>query len=631
MTPKLIQNKTTSKTLSKRKNSKNNISMNHSLKKIFDLDDKIENLSTDIGNLYRKYSQIKKERLIKEQTHQILVNRIKYLNGERGTSRQNSLSKNKIHVRVNSKLSKNKHNNNYDNNSIKSNKSSINIINYKNRKRHNKNKSTLACRSCKDIKIEDMSKYNIIKNSNINNDNNNIYIIINNPNNIHHITSERKNMPLRITENNTLCRIDNNTNHNNITETNNKENIFVNGNNIHEIISSIKKMTPINNCKFLNENFNSENSIIDKKIEFKENKKKRPNFLDLYNNDNNPNLEEGSSSKKEFRRNILKDLSNSKKKETSKNINFDKKIDIQKLFIPKYINLNNNSNSYKTLIDKKISNLNNNINSNGTDISSFNSEYSLIQKNKIKINENVNKILNNYYPKKYINNYFEYLHPNSKYKSKHNNRVIFTPPPQRFPKRHLTNNSTTKNNSLNSFGINNISNFSYTNNTNNNTSLNFNYSNLYSTQKKFTLNNKVKKETYSSSIEKKRKALGLENSYFLQNYNSIRESNIITSELSKIYKKNDDISNAVGNVEKEKLIKVRKIKNDKDLKNKTQTILYKKVSKTNYNDLFRKIKTTSDFYNYKSNNRERNIDDENSMKNISSVISTKNKMNYIKM
>ena len=145
------------------------------------------------------------------------------------------------------------------------------------------------------------------------------------------------------------------------------------------------------------------------------------------------------------------------------------------------------------------------------------------------------------------------------------------------------------------------------------------------------MNNKVKKETYSSSIEKKRKALGLENSYFLQNYNSIRESNIITSELSKIYKKNDDISNAVGNVEKEKLIKVRKIKNDKDLKNKTQTILYKKVSKTNYNDLFRKIKTTSDFYNYKSNNRERNIDDENSMKNISSVISTKNKMSYIKM
>ena len=124
MTPKLKHNKTNSKTLSKKKYSKNNLSMSHSLQKIFDLDDKIETINTDIEKLYRRYSQVKKERLMKEKTQQILVNRIKYLNGERGTSRHKSLSKNKIHVRVNSKLSKNNINTS-DNSGLKSNKSSI--------------------------------------------------------------------------------------------------------------------------------------------------------------------------------------------------------------------------------------------------------------------------------------------------------------------------------------------------------------------------------------------------------------------------------------------------------------------------------------------------------------------------
>ena len=632
MSQKLILKKTTSKTLSKRKNSKKDISMNHSLQKIFDLDEKIETINTDIENLYRRYSQVKKERLMKEHTQHILVNRIKYLNGERGTSRHKSLSKNKIHVRVNSKLSKNNNNyNNYysinnDNNSIKSNKSSINIINHKN-KNHYKSKSNLICRSCKDIKIENMSKYNIIKGSNINNDNNNIYIIINNPNNINQITSERKNIPNRILENNNINRNDNPINQNNITDINEKENIFllnVNGNNIHEIISTIKKVTPCNNSKCLNEKNNSENKNIDKNIEFQENKKNRPNFLDLYNNSN---LEEGSSTKRTYRRNILKDFSNSKKKESPKNTNFDKKIDIQKLFIPNSISLNNNSKSYKKLINKKIVNNNSNV----MDLSSNNSEYSLIQKNKSKkkLNGNVNKIISNYYPQKYINNYFEYLHPNSKYNTLHNNRSIFTPTPQRFPKRNIINSSNAKNNSLISLGINNLSNVSYTNTISNNINLNINYNSLYNTQNKFILNNHLKKETYCSSIEKKRKALGLEKSALLQNYQSLRESNIVINELSKIDINNNNITNAIKNEENEKLIKVRKRKMDEDIKNKTQPILYKKVAQTNYNNLFKKIKTTSNFYNYR-NNVDRN-EEENNIKNASTVVPTKSKKSYIKI
>ena len=71
---------TKKKNLSKRKN-------NESKSENFTIEDENSNMrlftiNSDIDKLYRKYSEIKKKRLSKEKTQQILVNRIKYLKNE---------------------------------------------------------------------------------------------------------------------------------------------------------------------------------------------------------------------------------------------------------------------------------------------------------------------------------------------------------------------------------------------------------------------------------------------------------------------------------------------------------------------------------------------------------------------
>ena len=43
---------------------------------------RLTSLNSDIEKLYKKYAEIKKERLLKEKSQQILVNRLKYLRNE---------------------------------------------------------------------------------------------------------------------------------------------------------------------------------------------------------------------------------------------------------------------------------------------------------------------------------------------------------------------------------------------------------------------------------------------------------------------------------------------------------------------------------------------------------------------
>ena len=43
---------------------------------------RLTSLNSDIEKLYKKYTEIKKERLLKEKSQQILVNRLKYLRNE---------------------------------------------------------------------------------------------------------------------------------------------------------------------------------------------------------------------------------------------------------------------------------------------------------------------------------------------------------------------------------------------------------------------------------------------------------------------------------------------------------------------------------------------------------------------
>ena len=95
-------------------------SQNKTLKKE-ETSSRLTSLNSDIEKLYKKYAEIKKERLLKEKSQQILVNRLKYLRNEakRSVSKKDKQEKKfgeggdeeknkKIFVKVNSKYKYNK-------------------------------------------------------------------------------------------------------------------------------------------------------------------------------------------------------------------------------------------------------------------------------------------------------------------------------------------------------------------------------------------------------------------------------------------------------------------------------------------------------------------------------------------
>ena len=170
--------------------------------------EKLSALNLDIEKLYKKYAEIKKERLLKEKSQRILVNRIKVLRSQQNSSKNKEKVGNlkrfenyqKIQVKVNSKYNNKrnilkrykKHKGNkidsdarsgkyktINNNNIK--ESRINTVtmntNSNNKSDHKLDSETYNINSIDDFLKK--YKYNIgNKNSN-----NNIYIIINNPNN----------------------------------------------------------------------------------------------------------------------------------------------------------------------------------------------------------------------------------------------------------------------------------------------------------------------------------------------------------------------------------------------------------------------------------------------------------------
>ena len=76
--------------------------------------EKLSELNLDIEKLYKKYAKVKKERLMKEKSQRILVNRIKVLRSQQNSSKNKeriaNLKKNenfqKIQVKMNSKYNK---------------------------------------------------------------------------------------------------------------------------------------------------------------------------------------------------------------------------------------------------------------------------------------------------------------------------------------------------------------------------------------------------------------------------------------------------------------------------------------------------------------------------------------------
>ena len=185
--------------------------------------EKLKELNDDIEKLYKKYAQVKKERLMKEKSQQILVNRIKVLKHQESSSRNKenmrstfrlSENDNKIHVTINSRYKNNnnllKKFKNYEKKHNFSNDSGIKDSNDRTVKNYkiinsNSNFNNTFDRSNNSIGVGnitnsiDNSALNSMNNENISlnninellkrynignkNSNNNIYIIINNPNN----------------------------------------------------------------------------------------------------------------------------------------------------------------------------------------------------------------------------------------------------------------------------------------------------------------------------------------------------------------------------------------------------------------------------------------------------------------
>lgn len=294
--------------------------------------DKLSELNLDIENLYKKYTKIKKERLMKEKSQQILVNRIKVLRNQQNSSKKKENLKNlekcqKIQFKVNNKyknsaailkryrFSERKHGTDFGTKNITSTsinrnkKKNLNGSKEDNNKGDNKfEEENISKGSLNVNNIEDFLKkykYNIgNKNSN-----NNIYIIINNPNNF----SEKKsksNDKNRNLESDTFTYksndITNYVNRNNNNRTHVKsdidldseiegENIILmktDGRNIKDIIDSINRRYEKNKFN-TNESIYMENKSVDEKYKdnYNYNIKTIKNNDDqnkkIINNDNN--------------------------------------------------------------------------------------------------------------------------------------------------------------------------------------------------------------------------------------------------------------------------------------------------------------------------------------------------------
>ena len=214
--------------------------------------EKLSELNLDIEKLYKKYAKVKKERLMKEKSQRILVNRIKVLRSQQNSSKNKeriaNLKKNenfqKIQVKMNSKYNKrnilrryrhsnkNKNSNeseaksgNYktinNNNNLKDNKiNSISVNSNSNNKSDNNYENQRNYNESININsIDDfLKKYKY--NFGNKNSNNNIYIIINNPNNY----PEKKSGDCNSDKNYKNHTEMNKNDHNKINEFNNDEN-----------------------------------------------------------------------------------------------------------------------------------------------------------------------------------------------------------------------------------------------------------------------------------------------------------------------------------------------------------------------------------------------------------------------
>ena len=425
---------TKSNKLSKRKNKE-------SKSENFTLEDEDSNMrlftiNSDIEKLYRKYSEIKKKRLSKEKTQQILVNRIKYLKNEvkRSVSKkdkknlnnkennikiqmkieENYVNKNQTKKKVNNKNKGSEKQNNLFNDtesiskisfneseSIGKSSAEIKIKNSKENfidKENDQNLCNINNKGRNSIKnISRRNKYNIGNN----NSNNNIYIIINNPkdfineNSLNHLqntinyTFENKVSKncdrYKRRYNNLNRKYKNQKNYINFSQ--NGENIILmtaDEKKLQDIINSINKINNRNTANVHNKNnsevinerepISSEKNEVNKKINTRNINNDsikneeindefiRPNFLNLYNNEDNSTIKQHidvntfnkteSSFLQTTESFLTNNILNDKSREESKNKNNIKPKNKKNSVISQVINKDNNINEQHNFLFK---------------------------------------------------------------------------------------------------------------------------------------------------------------------------------------------------------------------------------------------------------------------------------------
>ena len=528
-----------------------------------DSDSRLFTINSDIERLYKKYSDIKKKRQSKEKTQQILVNRIKYLKNEvkrsvskkeKEKNKQKKYNDMKISVKIEESYINNKQKNKYKiKDKYKYNTLSnenVNIMNLNN-KENNMNEQNISNNMNTIENLLKKNRYNIGNN----NSNNNIYIIINNPKNF-------------CTENILNNNLDNNINY---RYNNNKINKSKEGQNIKSKISHKKNKSENNfiniskkgeNIILMNANESKIQDIINSINNIANVKSSNSNNINTkYNQNNKYNNRINENNKKIITRNI------------SNNITITKNEDANDDFIrPNFLNLYNNEDTLimKQQIDINTFNKTESSIFQGTESSISNNilkDKSIDDNNNINIKQKFKK--NNVINNNIINNEIqdEIKLNNFLFNTMHSISCSSSETKINFDKNNQVN-KVKKNNSNNNLNNKNILtkknnyNISYIKNKNNeirsyhNNNIithnnNHKFGNLSQDKKR---NNHFRNDSYNNSIENKRRFLGLEFKPYKR-----REFSIQTEQNSEKKKKILNRVNKFNNLyEKINLIKVKK-------------------------------------------------------------------------
>ena len=523
---------------------------------------RIATINSDIERLYKKYSDIKKKRLSKEKTQQILVNRIKYLKSEvnRSISKKKVKNDSKNNFKIQMKFEESYVNSSKEKNKFKKKgkeqQNTIPIFNdYDSTSKISFDESENNRKSFRNIKIKKNKSKNILDDKE---NNQNIYNIINGRNDVKNILRKnRYNIGNNNSNNNIYIIINNQKTFGNESELNNQTENTINStvrNNIPKNYDRLKRSNKNLHRKYKSENNffnlsqNNENIILMKADVNK--------LQDIINSINSMN----ESTTRNFNNNKNKEKNENRKIITrNKNNNLLKKVEIKDNFIrPNYLNLYNN-NEESSILKQQI------------DMNTFNKTESSFHQTLDSFLKN-NQLLNGKSRENKKNNFKQKSKKNSVIQDSINNNVnnelsnfLFNPAQSLSysSTESLILNENKKKINVNKERENKLNkNFDNISKLNNKLNLNSSITNrnsmkLKNINSKKQKSNRLRNDSYSNSIENKRRFLGLEFKPNIKRELSIQtEQNLERkSKLLKRLKFEKKFNNLIG---RENFIKVKK-------------------------------------------------------------------------